>query len=319
MKYKIRQLIKNSPYDKLTIPKKILLPTQTKKLATSFGIITLIGTIVPFVTMQSNQNITDFIEMKPSVVAVEKENLKKEVMPFITLEFLQELQKENERLTEERKLIQFYADVYGLDGEKVYQKLSELTNHFTEKNYVENNIIGDSIMKGQVVDCETKEKAILIAVRTLAYAPEKYGLEKSKLYTGKEYQSELDYTHQIAYVSNIVGVDPALNYAICRAECSFNSTMFLEKNNPSGIKYNGKYAIFPSTMAGFIDQALELLIHKMAGRTTIEAIGSIHASVEYDPINASWVSNVKGAYYEALQNYEQLFGDIPIEKNKKYF
>lgn len=308
---------KHSPYDGQAILKNLNLPKNAKKIVLSIGTLSLLGTMV--LSISSSISIPRMILEVPKIVEIEKTNIEKDITPIISVETLNLAKEESQRVLEERKLIKLYSDIYSLDSQIVYQTLSELTDHFKDQNYVENHIIGDSMVKGHFIACETKEKAILIAVRTIAQNPEKFGLKYSDLVIDNKYQSDMDYSHQIAYISNVVGVDPALNYAICRAECGFNSPMFLKKNNPSGLRFSNEYATFPSTMAGFIEQALELLKHQLSGRTTIEQIGNIHANVKYDPINASWVSNVKGAYYEAIKDYEILFGSEELDKDRKYF
>lgn len=209
--------------------------------------------------------------------------------------------------TEEEKYIKLYTDIYGIDYQKVYNKLAEMTNDFTDENYLNQFIIGESKLKGLDVQCESKEMALLIAIRGMYMLPENYGFQSGELMTGLEYESELDNTHQIAYVSRVLGIDPALNYAICRAECGFNSEMFLTMNNPSGIRFDGEWARFPSRTAGFIEQACELLKYKIKGIDTIEGIGAKHAPT-IDPANANWVSNVTMIYAEALERYDELFG-----------
>lgn len=214
--------------------------------------------------------------------------------------------------TEEEQYIKLYSDIYSLDYNQVYELLSNMTSNFKDPSYLNNYIIGDSMMKGLFVQCTSKEEAILLIVRSLSQTPEKYGLKKGQLDTGIEYVSDLDYSHQIAYVSNVVGIDPALNYAICKTECGFTSSMFLNKHNPSGIKFSGSYASFPSSMAGFIEQALELLKYQLKGKTTIKEIGSIHAPIS-EPTNKGWVSSVTSIYNQANKNYSELF-NLETEK-----
>ena len=235
----------------------------------------------------------------------------KEMYNFeISFETIQNLIQEF--MTTEKYLIGFYSSIYGVEYEKTYSILSDLTDQFTSDAYVNQFIIGDSTMKGRYVTCTSKEMAILIAVRSIAQNYQKYGLD-SQIYTNQEHCSELTYSKQIAYICNVLGVDPALHYAICKTESDFKSEQFLKIHNPSGIRFHGSYAVFPSTMAGFIEQGLELLKYQIDGQVTIEAIGAKHAPVT-DPRNASWVSSVSYFYQEATQNYESLFGKLDQPK-----
>lgn len=230
---------------------------------------------------------------------------------------LEGIEKEEERLSEEKRYIEFYCAIYGLNYESVYQALSDITNNFTDESYLTNYDIGESILKGKYIKCENKEMAILIAVRNIYYAPERYGCPKENLNTGIEFKTEVDYSHQIGYLSNVLGINPALNWAICNAESSFSSDLFLYGHNPSGLNFGNGFEHFPSITAGFIEQSLELLKHKRAGRTTIESIGAVHAPVYEDSdgnlVNSHWIPNVTGGYSTATKNYDSFFGNEEME------
>lgn len=223
------------------------------------------------------------------------------------------IRDEEERLSEEKKYIEFYCAVYGLNYDNVYQALSEITNNFTDEAYINNFEIGTSILKGKYVQCNSKEMALLIAVRNIYYDPGRYNCSTENLWTGVEFKTDVDYSHQIGYLSNVLCIDPVINWAICNAECSFKSPLFLNGHNPSGLNFGNGFEHFPSTTAGFIEQSLELVKHKRAGRTTISAIGAVHAPVYEDEngnlVNAHWVPNVTGGYYTASNNYESYFGN----------
>ncbi|MCI9233733.1 MAG: hypothetical protein HFH08_03945 [Bacilli bacterium] len=231
---------------------------------------------------------------------------------------LQKLVEESGK--EEKAYIQLYSDIFGLDYEKVYQILSNITGDFQNEAYIANYIIGDSSLKNRTVTCTSKEMAILIAVRNIYWSPEKYGYPYDDLKTGIEYVSDLGYSKQIAYLSNVLGVDPVLHYAICKLECNFNSPLFMNKHNPAGLRFtSGSYTAFPSATAGFIEQALELLKYQIDGRTSITSIGEKHAPTS-DSANASWASSVTSIYHSAMKNYETLFGgDIELTPKEPSF
>lgn len=217
------------------------------------------------------------------------------------------LQAEELRVKEEKQYIEFYCAVYGLDFEKVYQILSDITNNFMDEEYLQYYKIGPSKMKNREVQCDSKEMAILIAVRNIYYTPDAYNYPNNDLRTGIEFETEIDYSHQIAYICNVLNLDPALHWAICNAECSFKSPLFLNSHNPAGLRFSSDgFTAFPSFTAGFIEEALELLKYKIDGKTTIESIGAIHAPLS-DSTNSVWVPNVKGGYGYAISNYNSLF------------
>lgn len=324
MKYTPKRLQDNNPYNGKKIRKFIIFRNDMCRILTAFGLVgvTLCGSWVladsnkiesqaqvsSYNIQSINHNVKYFNELaikqlEESVKAKIGEEISKNPNKFLD-ENVQEESKVEE--TEEEKYIKLYCDVYGINYDKVYAKLAELTDNFMDEEYLNNYVIGESMMKGRHVDCNSKEMAILLAVRSIAQLPEEYGFTDADLVTGKEYETDLDYSHQIGYVSNVLGVDPALNYAICRTECGFKSEMFLTKNNPSGIKFGSEWAVFPSPAAGFIEQACELLKYKIDGLESIADIGTIHAPLSDG--NYEWVGNVTAIYNEALENYESLFG-----------
>ena len=220
------------------------------------------------------------------------------------------------QVSAEEDIIKFYSRVYGLDYEMVYDILYEKTDGFVNHDYLENLIIGESVVKGHVINCETLEEALLIAIRDIYYFHSKYGYG-DEIYTGIEFVSNLTYEQQIGDISRILRIEPELTYAICKAESNFNSSMFNNKNNPSGIKFSYGWAVFPSKYAGFIEQAMEQVKYRERGVTSIAGIGAKHAPTN-DSRNSNWVRNVTSIYKEALDYDANVFQGlyIPIEERK---
>lgn len=265
-----------------------------------------------------NISLKDYMEMKNKLlekkIKLEEKQKEKEEEKMKILE--------EERVKEEKKYIALYCDIYSLNYEKVYQILSNITDDFKDENYINNYVIGDSMMKNKYVVCTSKEMAILIAIRNLYFNPTLYNSPYEDLKSEKEYITELSYSKQIAYIANVLGLDPALSYSICKAESNFNSPMFLNKNNPGGIKFGTTFATFPSKTAGFIEQSLILLSYKISGRETIVEIGRIYAPVpgrkeneteeekRERELNSEWIRNVTSIYNSSINNYDILFGDV---------
>lgn len=241
------------------------------------------------------------------------------------LEELERKRLQEQHIQEAKEYISFYTSIYGLDYEKVYQILSNLTDGFQSEAYLNQYIIGESTLKGRNVTCTSREMAILIAVRNIYYNAKAYGYLYDDLKNGEIFEPNLDYSHQIGYFSHLLGIEPALNWAICNTECGFNSVMFLERHNPAGIKFpHSGFASFPSFTAGFIEETLELLKYKIDGRTTIESIGNRYAPIYYDEngnaINGDWIPDVTKEYNYATANYDTLFGtfdNIAIFRNSE--
>lgn len=213
-------------------------------------------------------------------------------------EVIEIIEEEQVMHEEEQKLIQHYADVYSLDYDIVYSIISEMTNEFTDEEYVNNNKIGQSTMKNKYVNCETKDTAMLIAVRNIYYNYSNYGYSFNEISTGVKHSSDLTYEQQIAKYADVVGVDKNLVYAITRLETGFDSNLFLNNHNPAGIIFNGKWASFPSFEAGFIEINLEILKYNLNGKHTIAEIGQSYAPTS-DSRNSGWVSLVTSIYKQA--------------------
>lgn len=231
-------------------------------------------------------------------------NYGKEIVPVYEVE---EVEKELEIVnTEEQQYIQLYSEIYGLNEEKVYQILSDMTNNFQDKAYRAENIIGASQINGKTIICTNKEMAILLAVRNIYQNPRAFGYHESDLKTAIPYQTDLTFADQIFYASNVLGVDPVLNYAICQADSSFSSPMFLIKNNPSNLKWNNEFATFPSPMAGFIEEGIELLNYKAKALTGITSIEERYQR-DMKQANPMWVSNVIFIYNYVMEHYDTIF------------
>lgn len=209
-------------------------------------------------------------------------------------------------ISEEERLIKYYCEVYSLDYNLVYNTLYNLTEGFQSENYINNNMIGTNLMKGKNINCDTKEFAILIAVRSIYYSSSNYGLSFNNINTGIEYYSDLSYEAQIAKASDVVGIDKLLAYSISRYETGFSSNLFKNKNNPAGIRFSAEWASFPSKQAGFIELALEVLKYNLNGKYTPAQIGVSYAPTS-DPTNNGWVNNVTNIYSQALNFDHSVF------------
>lgn len=230
--------------------------------------------------------------------------------------------------------IKFYTDIYNLDYEVVLSIISDLTDDFTNEDFVVNNLISNPTMKSKVVDFNNKDFSFLVEIRNIYFNYNKYGYTfdevTKKENSGISYSTDelaekgyeidyltivekLSYEEQIYNISNVIGVDPALVYAICRHESTFNSYQFNNNNNPSGIRFSYGFAIFPTLYSGFIDTALEMLKYELNGKTSISDIGNVYAPTS-DPLNSGWVSGVTKYYNEAKEMYELLYQEEQLVK-----
>ena len=136
--------------------------------------------------------------------------------------------------------------------------------------------------------------------------PANLGINANNLYVQTGYQSPTDYGKEIGYYSKLLGVDPFLVYSITQAETGWDSPLFLNSNNPAGLRINGSWWNFSTKEEGFIELALEILKYNRKGAFTIEEIGSIHAPLEDDPSNKDWIPNVTMIYNDVSTNHREL-------------
>lgn len=218
----------------------------------------------------------------------------------------------------EKEYIRKYCDIYHLDFEQVYNKIVELTENFQSHEYLNELSLDGVTCKGEQVYAKTPEELMLYTVRMIKFSPGRFGLNGEDILK-EGYESNTDYTHQLAYYANILGVDPALAYGIIRSETNWNSPMFNSINNPAGLKLNGDWWEFATKEAGFIELMLEILKYNRMGAYSIEEISTIHCPLDdpedYNNVNHYWVDNVTEWTNYATEHYEELFGK-KIENSK---
>ena len=194
---------------------------------------------------------------------------------------------------ERKEWVQKYCDIYQVNFDVTYNRLVEITNNFTDSEYLNGHIPGVTC-KGVEVFASSEEELILYYVRCVKQKPLSLGISADNLYIHNDYVSADDYASMIGYYNNLVGADPVLSYAITQAETSWNSDLFRDSNNPAGLRINGSWWRFDTKEEGFIELALEILKFNRMGAYTIEEIGAIHAPVEDN--NENWIPNVTDAY-----------------------
>lgn len=214
----------------------------------------------------------------------------------------------------QKEWVRKYCDIYQVNFNIVYNRLVELTDNFTNENYL-NGCIPGVTCKQEPVYASSEEELILYFVRCAKQLPSQLGIEKENLYIQNGYQSPLEYGHSIGHFGNVLGVDPFLMYAIVQSETSWNSPLFMDSNNPAGLQNNGNWWTFSTKEEGFIELALEILKYNRKGAFTIEEIGSIHAPT-IDPANANWVSNVTQVYQDVSLNHRDF---VLEEENNSYY
>lgn len=220
----------------------------------------------------------------------------------------------NNEESNRKDLIKKICDIYQVNYDVAYKVIEELTENFSSPGYLEGKIPGVSC-KGEDVVAVTDEELFIYIVRIIKQEPSRWNVSTDNLYVDNGYESGTDYCKQIEYASKVLGVDKHLMYAIVQSECGFRSELFLESNNPGGIKNNnGDWWYFDTTEEGFLELGMELLkYYRWVGEpstsldeATIAKIRDIHAPLSDG--NIYWLPNVLEILEYAQNNSEELFG-----------
>lgn len=220
--------------------------------------------------------------------------------------------EDNTHLREE--YIKEACNIYQLDYELVYKFLVELTENFSSLDFLEGRLPNLSC-KGMEVKAKSEYELYIYACRILKQDPGRWSINTDGLYINNGYTSGTDYCTLIEKVAEVIGVDKHLMYAIVQTETGFKSDLFLEGNNPAGLKNNqGDFWYFDNLEEGLYEFAMEIKKYYLwigepttdLSTETISRIGEIHAPVSDN--NQNWLPNVLQILEEARNNSEELFG-----------
>ena len=210
---------------------------------------------------------------------------------------------------ERAEFIRILCQVFQVDYQTTYSKLVEMTDDFSDPDYLAGRHPLVSC-KGMPVDADSEEEFLVYAVRVIAQDPGRVDLSAGQVCIINGYDSGTNYVQMIAKWAEVLDVDPALVYGIMRAETGFSSELFIESNNPGGLKDGSGFWEFPNKEAGIIELMMEIIKYQYKGANTIEEMARIHCPVN-DPddvngLNRNWVSNVTSGYNEGRAIFEQM-------------
>lgn len=187
----------------------------------------------------------------------------------------------------EKELIKKYCEVYSVNYDIVYNKISELTDNFTSTDYLSGTIPGVTC-KGVQVQSDDKEKLLLLTVRNMKQKPEDFSFTSVQINvpvknprlgvenaTSKEVIVD-EYHEKIAHYANIFNLDKCMIHGIVQCETGYDSKRFVENHNPAGLCMDGSFRNFDSDEEGLIELCTELDKYRSKGCTTIAEIGTIH-------------------------------------------
>lgn len=226
----------------------------------------------------------------------------------------EELDEDYVKQVERAEFIKILAQIYQVDYQETYSKLVELTDNFSSGEFLEGKhpLV---TCKGMQIDADSEEEFLVYAVRVIAQAPSRVGLTEDEVCIDNGYDSGTDYVAMIAKWSEVLNVDPALVYGIVQAETGWSSDLFVNGNNPGGLKdvkdgSGDGFWIFKNKEAGLLELMMEIVKYQYKGAITIEQMAQIHCPVD-DPndtegLNRNWVKNVTNGYREGREIFEQM-------------
>ena len=212
---------------------------------------------------------------------------------------------------ERADFIKLLCQIFQVDYQITYSKLVEMTDDFSNVEYLEGRhpLV---TCKGMQIDAQSEEEFLVYAVRVIAQAPSRMDLDRNDVCINDGYDSGTNYVEMITKWAAILNVDPALVYGIMHAETNFNSELFIEGNNPAGLKdgIGSGFWVFPNKEAGIIELMMEIVKYQHLGATTIENIAKIHCPLD-DPDdingdNKNWVENVTYGYERGREIFEEM-------------
>lgn len=225
-----------------------------------------------------------------------------------------------EEAEQREELIREICNIYQVNYDIVYPALKEMTDSFSSPDFLTGTIPGLSC-KGMQIVAESEEELFVYAIRIIKQEPQRWNINTNNLYIKNNYQGSGNYYEQIEHVADVLGIDKYLMYAIIQSECSFRSDLFINSNNPAGLKDgSGNWWKFDTKMEGFYEFGMEILKYydwlgidkNDVSPEAIARIGSIHAPLSDG--NTEWVPNVLDRLEYARRNSEELFG-TPVQSN----
>ena len=193
----------------------------------------------------------------------------------------------------EEELIAYYSNVYGIDFDKTYKIIYDLTKGFD--NYAWDTF---SLIDGQIYD--RKENAIIAICNDIRNNPKNYELENLSEIKADVVENDISFEELVEKHSELQNINKVIPLTIAYAECGsdMNSSLYLRQNNCGGFRTKKGYMSFPSREAGVI-YLVNLL--KNSYGCTIDSNESFleKNAAKYCEIPEHWLSLTK-PYYNAL-------------------
>lgn len=197
--------------------------------------------------------------------------------------------------------INLYSSVYNIKSEVVKKIVSDYTNNFSNKDFINNKTIND----GEKHDSFDYE--IIMLVSHLNDYPEEFGYDYSSI-RKKDINGNLDNFTIREFVnrtSTALNVDPMLSLSIACAESGYFEAGIATNNcNPFSLRSSGDFYTFDNIYEGITEGIINLKVGYIdEGATTLDSI-----AVSYCGGSSSWINLVEDVRYD-LENGRTIYDE----------
>lgn len=229
--------------------------------------------------------------------------------------------KKEEKTIEE--MFAYYGKVFEINAEIAYQKAVEITNHFSDAEYVKTYTIGETTVYGEKKDWSFYENGqeigILAFMRDLRVEASKFGIDQESIFQKQAIEEKSIY-QLVAYFSEVFSTDPYIIYSIMSSECGqdFSSNAAISYHNYAGLM-NGKtncLYFYPTKDFGVLEAVLNFKMkygflweQEDEIQNKMKKLQEMYAPLgaENDPthLNQYWLENV--SYFYQLYQEQNIF------------
>ena len=197
--------------------------------------------------------------------------------------------------------INLYSSVYNIKSEVVKKIVSDYTNNFSNKDFINNKTIND----GEKHDSFDYE--IIMLVSHLNDYPEDFGYDYNSI-RKEDINSNLDNFTIREFVnrtSTALNVDPMLSLSIACAESGYFEAVIATNNcNPFSLRSSGDFYTFDNIYEGIAEGIINLKVGYIdEGATTLDSI-----AVSYCGGSSSWINLVEDVRYD-LENGRTIYDE----------
>ena len=215
----------------------------------------------------------------------------------------------------EEELIAYYSNVYGLNYDKTYEIIYNLTKGFD--NYAWDTF---SLLDGKIYD--RKENAIIAICNDIRHNPKNYGLESLNDIKEDVVETDMSFEELVEKHSDLQYINKVIPATIGHVECGsdMNSSLYRRQNNCGGFRTQSGYMSFPSREAGVI-YLVNLL--KDSYGCTIDSDKSFlnRIAAKYCEIPDHWISlaypfynNIENDFYHYAKQNPSIENEIGVTK-----